>query len=229
MDVAPVALDTTLVPGLTLPKLPGLPGPGTPGIDPRKVLGPPAPDSFAGRADMFTVKTAQRFRTPEGDAWADRLARDGQYKVWLDFAKQMRGSSSDAVQGWLKTALLAADVAATAGTTFLVKRVYNRPRPFVVDSSIVPIGPVPRTSSYPSGHASAAFAAARVISKLDPALADAAYSLATQIAVSRVYAGVHYPSDVVTGALLGTGVAETMLRTIGRALPGPHQVAAAAA
>jgi membrane-associated phospholipid phosphatase len=228
MDVAPVALDTHLVPGLTLPKLPGLPGPGTPGIDPRKVLGPPAPDSFAGRADMFTVKTAQRFRTPAGNEWAERLARDGQIKVWLDFAKQMRGASSGAVQGWLQTALLAADVAATAATTYLVKRAYDRPRPFVTDPSIVPLGPVPHSPSYPSGHASAAFAAARVIAKLDPALSSAAYDLATQIAVSRVYAGVHYPSDVVTGALLGTGVAEAMLRTVGRVLPGPHKVAAAA-
>ena len=225
MIIAPVTFTEQLVPGLRLPNLPGLPGPFDRGISPRELLAPPKLDSLAGRADMFAVKTAQRFRTEEGIAWAERLARDGHAKVWVDFAKRMRGSQG-AVQGWLGTALLAANMATTAAVTAAAKRTYGRPRPFVTDPSIVPLGPVPKSASYPSGHASAAFAAARIIARLEPTLAKEAYSLATQVAVSRVYAGVHYPSDVIAGALLGTGVAEASLRALGKVLPKQGATAA---
>jgi undecaprenyl-diphosphatase len=65
-----------------------------------------------------------------------------------------------------------------------------------------------------------------VIATLQPKLALEAYSIASQVAVSRVYAGVHYPSDVVAGAMLGTGVADIALRTMHR---GPKAVTAAVA
>jgi undecaprenyl-diphosphatase len=105
---------------------------------------------------------------------------------------------------------------ATAGVTQLGKQRYDRLRPFQVDPDIKPPVHLPRDASYPSGHASSAFAAARVIAVLEPTLAKEAYELATQVAVSRVYAGVHFPSDVVAGALLGTAVAEAALRKAGK-------------
>lgn len=226
-------VDTTLVPSLRLPKVPGLPGPTTPGIGLGDLVGPPAAGSIAAKADMATVKGAQLLRTKAGDEWARQMAENGATTVWKEFARRHRDSTG-AAQGWLDTALLAATMASTAAVTQVAKRRFDRARPFVVDSSIKPPVHLPHAhSSYPSGHASSAFAAARVIATLSPELARDAYSLATQVAVSRVYAGVHFPSDVVAGALLGTGVAEAALRTARRdaapAVDGAGAAEAAAA
>jgi membrane-associated phospholipid phosphatase len=208
-----------------LPRIPGLPDASTPGWSVGDLLGPPRPGSIADRADMAAVKGAQRLRTPERDAWAVRMAEDGAAKIWFDFAKRHR-SEVGSVRGWLDTALLASTLAATATVSHFAKAKYDRPRPYQVDSSITPPVRLPRSSSYPSGHSSSAFAAARVIAALQPKLAREAYSIASQVAASRVYAGVHFPSDVVAGALLGTGVADIALRTMHQ---GPKAVTAAVA
>jgi membrane-associated phospholipid phosphatase len=60
--------------------------------------------------------------------------------------------------------------------------------------------------SWPSAHAATSFAGARALSGLLPAAP--LYAVATAIAVSRPYLGVHYPSDSIAGAALGTAVAE---------------------
>ncbi|MCW2923554.1 MAG: PgpB, partial [Thermoleophilia bacterium] len=215
--------DDSLVPGLRLPSIPGLPGPTTPGVSAGKLGGPPKPGSAADRLDMAVVKGAQLLRTAEGDAWAVRMAKEGTFSMWTDLARQ-RSLATGLSQGWLKAALVAATLGANAAVSGLAKHHFQRQRPFEVDPTIHPPVSLPSNSSYPSGHASSAFAAARVIATLEPALAERAYNLATQVAVSRVYAGVHYPSDVVAGALLGTAVAEGVLRSMGK---GHHADAAA--
>lgn len=194
-----------------VPKLPGLPGPTTPGWSLDDLTGPPAPGSLAAKADMAAVKGAQLLRSPERDAWARRMADDGATGMWYDLARRHRQDVGP-VQGWLGTALLAATMASNAAVTQVAKQRFDRERPYQVDTSIRPPVDLPHDSSYPSGHTSSAFAAARVIASLAPTLATEAYALATQVAASRVYAGVHFPTDVVAGALLGTGVAEAALR-----------------
>jgi undecaprenyl-diphosphatase len=70
--------------------------------------------------------------------------------------------------------------------------------------------------SFPSGHAATSFAAATLLAAAAPRLAVPVFALAAAIGFSRVYVGVHYPLDIVGGALLGVGVA-TALRLLVRA------------
>jgi membrane-associated phospholipid phosphatase len=62
---------------------------------------------------------------------------------------------------------------------------------------------MPRTTSFPSGHAASAFAYAAGVATTDPGAGIPLHGLATLVAYSRVHVGVHYPADVVAGAVTG--------------------------
>jgi undecaprenyl-diphosphatase len=89
-----------------------------------------------------------------------------------------------------------------------VKRMIRRPRPSLRHVPAARrLHTEPLTTSFPSGHAASAFAFAVGASSEMPRAAAPLGVLAATVAYSRVYVGVHYPLDVVTGALLGTGAA----------------------
>ncbi|MGE3277275.1 MAG: phosphatase PAP2 family protein [Vicinamibacterales bacterium] len=85
----------------------------------------------------------------------------------------------------------------------MMKPLMWRDRPFDVLPDVAVIDTRPISSSFPSGHAASAVAGALAVSRIWPAAAPAWWTVAVLIAVSRVYVGVHYPSDVIAGALLG--------------------------
>jgi len=68
--------------------------------------------------------------------------------------------------------------------------------------------PMPRSSSFPSGHAASAFAFATGAAAAQPVLSVPLRALATLVGYSRVHTGVHYPGDVVAGAFIGVSAAE---------------------
>jgi hypothetical protein len=83
-----------------------------------------------------------------------------------------------------------------------LKVVVRRKRPAL--ENLPALIKTPTSLSFPSAHASSSFAAAAAFSPLMPAAP--LYATATAMALSRVYLGVHYPSDIAVGALLGTAV-----------------------
>ena len=117
---------------------------------------------------------------------------------------------------WLWTRVGAAILFAESISGAL-KPAIERDRPPVSRPVPEPLLETPSTFSFPSGHATVSFACATVLALAVPRLRMPLYALATLIAFSRVYVGVHYPFDVLAGAVLGVGIA-TALRMLGAAL-----------
>ena len=86
----------------------------------------------------------------------------------------------------------------------IVKNIVQRPRPFVTFTDLQIIIPTPSEFSFPSGHTSSSFAAAAVFYRhLPKKLGLPSVILAGLIGFSRLYVGVHYPTDVIAGVLMG--------------------------
>jgi undecaprenyl-diphosphatase len=103
------------------------------------------------------------------------------------------------------TLLTGAATFAADSVCFGLKDAVDRTRPFVAHPQIDPLYVV-HSSSFPAGHAATAFAGATLLSYVAPRAAPAFVVVAAVIGYSRVYVGVHYPSDVIVGALIGVAV-----------------------
>lgn len=86
----------------------------------------------------------------------------------------------------------------------LIKNIVLRPRPFLAMDNLNVLVTFPSSFSFPSGHTTSSFAAAYVITKRMGKRGAWIYIVAVLIASSRIYVGVHYPSDIIAGALIGT-------------------------
>jgi undecaprenyl-diphosphatase len=87
-----------------------------------------------------------------------------------------------------------------------LKAATDRARPFETIPQADALLKATVGQSMPSGHAATSFAGAVILSYFLPRSAPYVFLLATAIAFSRIYVGVHYPSDVVAGAALGAAV-----------------------
>jgi len=81
---------------------------------------------------------------------------------------------------------------------------------------------MPTSTSFPSGHAASGFAFASAIGRDHPWLSLALRSLAAAVAYSRVHTGVHYPGDVVAGALIGARTGQAVAGLTDRLPPDPR-------
>jgi undecaprenyl-diphosphatase len=146
-----------------------------------------------------------RGHTPRAERIVERFSRLGEHGgVWL--AIGTAGALLDAARrpAWRRArrAVLAAYVLNTA-----IKPVVGRRRPRL--AGLPALTGTPTGLAFPSAHASTSFAGALAYSRMGLP-SSALYGLASGLALSRVYLGVHHPSDVIAGALLGTAVATRM-------------------
>lgn len=126
--------------------------------------------------------------------------------VWLAIgaAGWLRARSGSSRRGW-SAALRTVVLTYLANTA--IKFAVRRPRPEI--EGLPALAGAPTQLSFPSAHTSTSFAAALAYSRLGlPAIA--LYPLAGSLALSRLYLGLHYPSDLLAGAALGTALAAVL-------------------
>ncbi|MFE3327688.1 phosphatase PAP2 family protein [Streptomyces sp. NPDC059176] len=130
---------------------------------------------------------------------ARALSHGGEHAgLWLAAGLLCASADRERRRSWLRgTFLVGAAHLASVG----VKRVVRRPRPLLEDAA--PLVGVASRHSFPSSHATSAAAAAVVFGALRPAGRRLVPPLAAAMCASRLIVGVHYPTDVAAGALLG--------------------------
>ena len=100
-------------------------------------------------------------------------------------------------------------VLAGAAISGLLKEAFDRPRPAFAGFDLTALA-APDTPSFPSGHATTAFAAAAAVGAFHPKLRIPLYAVALLVALSRVYLQAHYGLDVLAGAVLGIAIGLTV-------------------
>lgn len=120
--------------------------------------------------------------------------------IWVALSLAVLAVTDSNGEAWFVCALLGPLAIAL---NYLVKLIVKRPRPVLEE--LPPLGGAPSSLSFPSAHATSSFAVATAMTRVDP-LGALAFVLAFALSLGRPYLGMHYPSDVLAGALLGVAL-----------------------
>jgi hypothetical protein len=167
---------------------------------------PPGPNSVEDQADRAEILHIQQTRTEEME---DESVRDKTFSYFLFqkvYGKDLLPENSPKFYQMLKNV-----VAATKVINETAKNKYKRQRPYQAHPEVVKALFKVNGYSYPSGHAMGSFTLATVLGAIFPDKKQAFFDRAAQIAQSRVNAGVHYPSDIKEGGILGRATGDAIV------------------
>ncbi len=133
---------------------------------------------------------------------AKALATIGEWgAVWA--AIGLAGAAADPARRsrWLRGAAVGPGAVVA---NYAVKLAVRRPRPKL--RGLPPLATAPSALSFPSAHATSSLAAATAFGRVEPRTRVPLHALAAAICITRPYLGMHYPSDVLAGAVLGIAI-----------------------
>jgi len=196
-------------------------------VDPEKATpqveqGPQGPEgpvwlNDAERVDAALYAAIARTPTPSLDTAMARLSRAADHsRLWLASAGVLAavgGRRGRRAAGLGMTAIGVTATIVNLGMKPLGRR--TRPARAAQEVPVARHVKMPSTTSFPSGHSASAFAFATAVGRIHPSAAIPLHGLAALVAYSRVHTGVHYPGDVVAGALTGTMLAQLTTHFLG--------------
>lgn len=172
----------------------------------------------AERVDLALYAAIARTPTPTLDRAMSRLSQAADYSL-LSLTSAALLAATGGREGRRAAVMgLASLGAAAAVFNLVVKPLSNRSRPDRI-AERVPIARhvrMPTSTSFPSGHTATAFAFATGVGRVSPPAAVPLHILAALVGYSRIHTGVHYPGDVVAGAVSGTVVAQLTTHALDR-------------
>jgi membrane-associated phospholipid phosphatase len=163
-------------------------------------------------ADQAVMARVSADSSPLLDRFLPALSRSADFfALWIGIAATLAASEDErgrraALRG------LAGMVTASTASNILAKNLGRRPRPADEVAPARRPGRTPVTTSFPSGHAAAAAAFATGVGLEMPALAVPVGMLAAAVGLARIVNGVHFPSDIAGGWVVGVSVGMLTLR-----------------
>ena len=174
----------------------------------------------AERVDVALYAAIAQTPTPALDRAMARLSDAADYSR-LSLAAAAVLAAAGGRRGRRAAAMGLASIGVTASAVNAAMKPLGRRRRPDRAAREVPIARhvrMPSSTSFPSGHSAAAFAFATGVGAVLPPAAIPLRGLAALVAYSRVHTGVHYPGDVVAGALIGTTLAQLTTHALDRAM-----------
>jgi hypothetical protein len=177
---------------------------------------PPAYDSPRMRAEIEELRAITRTPAMLSAAWFWEWGAGGTrgWHFWNEQATRklleygLAAKPRDAVRAMALESVALNDALIAC---FDAKYTYWAMRPFMVDSEFKALFPAPNHPSYPAAHACLSTAAGQTLAGLFPRDAEELRALARQAAEARMWAGIHFRSDVEAGQKIGQGVADQVL------------------
>jgi membrane-associated phospholipid phosphatase len=170
------------------------------------------------RLDVAVYAAVAATPTPSMDVALRRLSRAASYSgLWVGCSALLAACGGERGRRAAENGL--ASIALTSGVVNLVlKPLGNRRRPDrqMYDVPVARQVTMPRSTSWPSGHAASAFAFASGVGAAWPQAGIPVGVVASLVAYSRVHTGVHYPSDTIAGTVCGVAMAPVAVAAVER-------------